>query len=75
MLTENSLSSRENAYKQSEGAGIRFNKKISASLMRATRSSMLDSIRNRHVWDAEHVQQRSERPSGICWDTFVRWLN
>ena len=75
MLTENSKSSRENALRQAESAGIRFNKKISESLTQATRSSMLDGVSAQPVWDATYVQKRSERLSELCWDSFVSWLN
>lgn len=74
MLTENSISGREKALKEAENSGIRFSKKISESLIQATRSSMLDGISQRQVWDAEHVLQRSERLSSLCWDTFISWL-
>ena len=74
ILTETSVSNRQDALTEAERAGVKFKKDFANSLIHATKSSMLDGVSARDIWDAEYVQKRSKRLSGLCWDTFVEWL-
>ena len=74
MLTKEQRSERKSKLNEAENAGIKFPKTIMAELIDASRSSMLDGVSKNEAWDADHVQNRSKRLSGLCWDLFTDWL-